>query len=192
MKRFIISLLAILSALTSYAQEHMTFKGVPIDGTLDAYVANMKKAGFTYLGTQDGVAMLQGDFAGYRGCTIGVITLKSIDLVNRITVLFDSQETWSNLYGNYSSLKEMLTTKYGKHSECVEKFEGYTQPRDDNGRMHELLMDRCKYYTIWETDKGSIELDLIKGEFGNEGMVRLTYWDKTNTSSVQEKALEDL
>lgn len=190
MKRFIISLLAILSALTSYAQEHMTFKGVPIDGTLDAYVANMKKAGFTYLGTQDGVAMLQGDFAGYRNCTIGVITLKSLDVVNRITVLFDAHETWGNLYGNYTSLKEMLTTKYGKHSECREMFQG-SQPDDDNSRMHALHFDRCKYYTIWETDKGSIELDIAKKEYDG-GMVRLTYWDKANTTSVQEKALEDL
>ena len=191
MKKFYISLIALLVVISSYAQEHLTFKGVPIDGTLDAYVANMKKAGFVYLGTQDGVAMLQGDFAGFRNCTIGVITLKSIDIVNRITVLFDTQDTWSNLYGNYSTLKEMLTKKYGKHSECVERFEGYPEPKDDNSRMHCVRFDRCKYYTIWETEKGSIELDISKKEYDG-GIVRLTYWDKANTTSVQEKALEDL
>jgi hypothetical protein len=191
MKRFIISLLAILSALTSYAQEHMTFKGVPIDGTLDAYVANMKKAGFTYLGTQDGVAMLQGDFAGYRNCTIGVVTLKSIDVVNKIVVIFDGHDTWSNLYGNYSSLKDMLTTKYGKHNLCTEKFDGTSNPSDDSDRMHALNMERCKYFTVWETEKGSIELEIRKENWGT-GRVTLSYWDKANTTSVQEKALEDL
>ena len=45
-------------------QEHLTFKGVPIDGTLSEYVAKMKSAGFKYLGEQDGTAILQGDFAG--------------------------------------------------------------------------------------------------------------------------------
>ena len=191
MKKLLISLFVILYTTIGQAQEHLTFKGVPIDGTLDTYVANMKKAGFTFIGEDDGIAMLQGDFAGYRNCTIGVVTLKSIDIVNRISVLFDSHQDWNNIYVNYSSLKEMLTTKYGKYADCVEKFEGYSQPRDDNGKMHELTMDRCKFYTIWKTDKGNIELEIIKGNLGG-GMVRLSYWDKINTMSVQEKAMDDL
>lgn len=191
MKKLLISLFVILYTTIGQAQEHLTFKGVPIDGTLDTYVANMKKAGFTFIGEDDGIAMLRGDFAGYRNCTIGVVTLKSIDIVNRISVLFDSHQDWNNIYVNYSSLKEMLTTKYGKYADCVEKFEGYSQPRDDNGKMHELTMDRCKFYTIWKTDKGSIELEIIKGNLGG-GMVRLSYWDKINTMSVQEKAMDDL
>lgn len=191
MKKLLISLFVILYTTIGQAQEHLTFKGVPIDGTLDTYVANMKKAGFTFIGEDDGIALLRGDFAGYRNCTIGVVTLKSIDIVNRISVLFDSHQDWNNIYVNYSSLKEMLTTKYGKYADCVEKFEGYSEPRDDNGKMHELTMDRCKFYTIWETDKGSIELEIIKGNLGG-GMVRLTYWDNINTMSVQEKAMDDL
>ena len=191
MKKLLISLFVILYTTIGQAQEHLTFKGVPIDGTLDTYVANMKKAGFTFIGEDDGIAMLRGDFAGYRNCTIGVVTLKSIDIVNRISVLFDSHQDWNNIYVNYSSLKEMLTTKYGKYADCVEKFEGYSQPRDDNGKMHELTMDRCKFYTIWKTDKGNIELEIIKGNLGG-GMVRLTYWDNINTMSVQEKAMDDL
>ena len=191
MKKLLISLFVILYTTIGQAQEHLTFKGVPIDGTLDTYVANMKKAGFTFIREDDGIAMLRGDFAGYRNCTIGVVTLKSIDIVNRISVLFDSHQDWNNIYVNYSSLKEMLTTKYGKYADCVEKFEGYSQPRDDNGKMHELTMDRCKFYTIWKTDKGNIELEIIKGNLGG-GMVRLSYWDKINTMSVQEKAMDDL
>lgn len=191
MKKLLISLLVILYTTIGQAQEHLTFKGVPIDGTLDTYVANMKKAGFTFIGENDGIALLRGDFAGYRNCTIGVVTLKSIDIVNRISVLFDSHQDWNNIYVNYSSLKEMLTTKYGKYADCVEKFEGYSEPRDDNGKMHELTMDRCKFYTIWKTDKGSIELEIIKGNLGG-GKVRLTYWDNINTMSVQEKAMDDL
>ena len=191
MKKLLISLFVILYTTIGQAQEHLTFKGVPIDGTLDTYVANMKKAGFTFIGEDDGIAMLRGDFAGYRNCTIGVVTLKSIDIVNRISVLFDSHQDWNNIYVNYSSLKEMLTTKYGKYADCVEKFEGYSQPRDDNSKMYELTMDRCKFYTIWKTDKGSIELEIIKGNLGG-GMVRLSYWDKINTMSVQEKAMDDL
>ena len=186
-------LFAVFFFISSYAQEHLTFKGVPLDGTLDVYVEKMKQAGFSYIGNDDGIALLQGEFAGFRNCTIGVVTLESIDVVNRISVLFDTHESWASLYGDYSLLKEMLTKKYGKHDECIEKFDTYSEPRDDRDRMYHLGMDRCKYCTGWETEKGTIELDIIKGGIlGDKGMVRLSYWDKINTELVQDKALEDL
>jgi hypothetical protein len=192
MKKLFVFLFAVFPFVTIHAQEHLVFKGVPIDGTLDAYVANMEKAGFTYLGDDDGIAVLQGDFAGFRNCKIGVVTLESMDIVNRISVLFDTHDNWSDLYDNYSSLKEMLTKKYGEYDECIEKFDGY-EPRDDGMRMVCLYRDQCKYYTIWETDKGTIELDIIKRSArGRGGAVGLHYWDRINTDLVQEKALEDL
>lgn len=128
MKKFFLVIVSILLTMTTFAQnkqesQHLSFKGVPIDGTLKAYTEAMKSAGFTYLGTQDGIALLQGDFAGYRGCTIGVATLKKLDLVSTIAVIFPDQETWSGLYSNYSFLKEMLTKKYGKPSDEAERFD---------------------------------------------------------------------
>lgn len=191
MKKILIILLITVSTISLKAQEHLTFKGVPIDGTLDTYVDNMQKAGFSFIGKQEGIALLTGDFAGHRNCTVAVITLESMDIVNKITVLFDTYQDWANMHDNYSILKDLLSTKYGKHQNCVEKFEGYIQPRDDNSRMHELSMDRCKYITTWETDKGFIELQITKGQYSG-GMVSLSYWDKINTMSIKEKALEDL
>lgn len=191
MKKVFVLLFAVFFFASSYAQEHLTFKGVPIDGTLDVCVANLRKAGFLYFTKHNGVAVLYGDFAGFKNCKIGVITPKSIDIVNRITVVFYAENnTWRNIYGTYSALKYMLTNKYGEHIECVEKFEGNSQPRDDNSRMHELRMDRCKYFTIWETNNGIIELELINSDY--DEVVRLVYWDKANTAFVQEKAMDDL
>ena len=68
MKRLIFSLLFVSTIFISSAQdksEHLSFKGVPIDGTLNEYVSKMKAAGFSYLGTQEGAASLLGDFAGF-------------------------------------------------------------------------------------------------------------------------------
>ena len=48
----------------------------------------MKAAGFSYLGTQDGTAILQGDFAGFKSCTVGVSTLKAVNVVSTIGVIF--------------------------------------------------------------------------------------------------------
>lgn len=104
---------------TSYIQR------CTIDGTLNEYVTKMKQAGFTHIGTQDGTAILKGDFAGFKGCTIGVATLKTTNKVNTIGVIFPEQDDWDSLENNYTHLKSMLTEKYGEPSDCVETFQGY-------------------------------------------------------------------
>lgn len=69
-KFFSFLILAFVTSAIALAQndsEHMTFKGIPIDGALNEFVAKMKQAGFTYIVTQDGIAVFQGDFAGRKG-----------------------------------------------------------------------------------------------------------------------------
>ena len=173
------------------SSSHLTFKGVPIDGTLDEYVLKMKKAGFTHIGTKEGVAMLKGDFAGYKNCIIGVSTLKQKDLVSKVAVIFPESETWSSLSNNYFSLKEMLAEKYGKPSDCVEKFQSSIQPREDNSKMHEVKFDNCKYYTIYETDNGSINLS-IEHDGVSRCFVTLGYLDQINGEEIKNEALKDL
>lgn len=192
-KTFLSLIFMIIIVLSSYAQssEHLKFKGVPIDGTLNEYVSKMKQAGFQLVGTDDGVALLEGEFAGYRGCLIAVSTLNSVNVVNTIGVVFPACEDWSSLEGNYEHLKSMLTTKYGEPADVVEKFQGYSTPRTNNDKLHELLMDRCTWYTIFETENGDIQLSLEKGDYG-EYFVLLKYFDKINTEAVRSAAMEDL
>lgn len=191
MKTFFLTMFFALTTTLIYAQssEHLSFKGVPIDGTLNEYVAKMKQSGFTMLGTEDGIAMLKGDFASYKGCIIGVSTLNGKDLVSKITVIFPSYESWSLLASNYFNLKEMLTEKYGQPSESIEKFSTYT-PDDDGSKMTQVHLDACKYVTTYETDKGSIRLS-IKGDI-SDAFVMLEYFDKINSNIIREKAKGDL
>ena len=193
MKTFFLTLIFTLTTMLTFAQksEHLTFKGVPIDGTLNEYVSKMKQNGFTHLGTEDGTAILNGDFAGYKDCYVGVSTLKQNDLVNKIAVIFPDNDTWSTLSGNYFDLKKMLTEKYGEPSDVVEKFDTYSQPRDDKSRMYQVGMDRCKYYSIWQTDKGEIQLS-IEHESVIKYFVRLGYFDKINNEIIKAKAIDDL
>lgn len=194
MKKIFFPLFFIIISLVSFAQndsEHMTFKGVPIDGTLSEYIQKMKQKGFIHIGTEDGVAMLTGDFAAYKNCFVGVATLKQKDLVSKITVVFAPCDTWSTLASNYFSLKEMLTKKYGKSLECVEKFQSDLQPKDDNAKMYEVEFDRCKYYTIWQTEKGNIELS-ISHTGVTSCFVKLAYFDKINGEIIEAEAMDDL
>src|SRR5438045_7755766 len=92
MKKTLIALFLSFTCCISFAQtnadssKHLAFKGVPLDGPLDQYVSKMKQNGFKHLSTKDGIAMLQGDFAGYKDCHVGVSTLKQNDLVYKIGV----------------------------------------------------------------------------------------------------------
>lgn len=191
----IISLVALMfcciASIAQNSNEHLTFKGVPIDGSLNKYVSKMKSAGFSYIADQDGTAILQGDFAGFKGCLIVVSTLKSSDVVNTIGVIFPENDDWSSLEENYQQLKKMLTEKYGKPSQCVEEFQGYGLPSDNNEKLHRLKMDRCTYVTVFETPKGDIQLSMEHQRLSS-CFVRLQYWDKINTDAVKAKAMDDL
>ena len=134
--------------------DHLSFKGVPIDGTLDEYVLKMKKSGFMHSGTQDGLAILKGDFASYKNCTVEVSTFIPKDLVNKIIVMFPNVDNWTSLSSNYFNLKEMLTEKYGQPSDFTEKFDSYSQSIDNGWKMREVTRDRCKYFSSWQTEKG--------------------------------------
>lgn len=197
MKAILTTLFFAIAVITSFAQdktdttEHMAFKGVPIDGSLNEYVLKMKESGFTHITTENGVAMLKGDFAAYKDCIVGVATLKQIDLVSKITVIFPESDTWSSLSSNYYNLKELLTEKYGEPSEFIEKFDTYPQPKDDNSKMHEVGMNRCKYYTAYETENGSIQLSIENDGF-SISFVRLSYYDKINSKIIRAKAIDDL
>jgi hypothetical protein len=195
MKSFI-TLIFTLAVAISFGQvkpdssKHLSFKGVPIDGTLTEYVAKMKESGFTHKSTKDGTAILEGDFAAYKNCTVGVSTLTQKDLVSKIVVNFPACETWSSLSSNYFNLKELLTEKYGKPSKSIEEFQSYT-PDDDGYKISKVKMDACKYHTTFETKKGTIQL-AIGNIKSRSCFVTLAYFDKINSESIKKQALDDL
>ena len=179
------ALLLLLMVFTTFSlksqsttSKHLAFKGVPIDGTLNEYVTKMKAAGFKLEGVEDGLALFTGDFAAYKDCMIGVRTLDGMDLVNKVTVIFPDVNTWSRLESNYSDLKELLTIKYGEPDRVNEEFEGTLPPRDDSSKMHELVMERCKYWSSFELENGIIQVSI---EYSGNAFVMLAYWDKINS-----------
>ena len=192
MKKVFLLLTCLLFAGATFAQQHLSFKGVPLDGTLKAYTDAMVKAGFRYEGTQDGVALLSGDFAGYKNCIVGVSTLKNCDVVNHIAVLFPDRDTWSSLLGDYEHLKEMLTEKYGTPSDSQEKFTGYVGDNHNGLIMHALKAGEYVWYTTFTTELGDIELTIMSGTEYDTGCVRLSYYDKANSDKVRKAAMDDL
>ena len=190
----IILLMFVFLASVSYAQgtsEHMTFKGIPIDGSLSSFVSKMKSENFVHIGTQDGVAIFQGDFAGYKNCEVGILSLKETNVVNTVVVLFPECSDWPSIEQNYSIIKDMLSEKYGDPVNCVEEFQGYSKPQSDNDKWYKLVSKLCTYYSYFETEKGDISIEMFSGDYMT-CRVKLQYWDKINTNAVRDNAMDDL
>ncbi len=195
MKKIILALVLVCITVLSFAQlagdsaTHLTFKGVAIDGTLSAYVLNMKLVGFDKRSAENGTAKLEGEFAGYKGCLLEVSTLKQKDLVSKVAVMFPVVDTWPAIWENYSSVKELLKEKYGQPANEVEKFETPFEPADSD-KMHYVESGRITYRTRFERVNGSIEISISTSKAG--GFVQLTYYDKINSAVMKANALSDL
>ena len=190
MKRLFLFFVVLCVSHFMMGQEHMKFKGVEIDGSLSEMVTKLKAKGFTYLGAEDGIAILQGDFAGYRDCQIIVMTIKEIGIVNAIGVAFPEVEEWSLLERNYDGLKSMLIEKYGEPMRVIEKFQSDYVPNNSLKWLN-LMSDECTWFSVFETDKGDIELFIQKVKCGKAAVI-LKYYDKANTDVVRASAMDDL
>ena len=197
MKKIFCTLFFAVVGLTSFAQsksdssKHLSFKGVPINGTLAEYVSKMTMSGFTLTESENGISILQGDFASYKSCIVEVSTLKTKDLVSKIAVRFPDGETWAILSIMYFNLKEMLTQKYGNPSDTSETFQSHSQPESDLLKMSYVSSDKCKYHTTYETEKGSIYLSIEHDQL-LKCFVKLVYFDKINSETIKKQALDDL
>lgn len=190
---FMAFIIPVIAQDTEKASEHLTFKAVPIDGTLEEFVSKMKSVGFDVVGinVKEQIAILKGDFAGYKSCVVTVHTLKQKDLVSKIGVTFPKCETWSALSSNYFNLKQLLTVKYGQPTRSIEKWDSFVDPRDDDDRMYEVGSDNCKYATTFETENGRI-LVKIDHEARYRYFVTMQYIDSINSKIIRAKAIDDL
>lgn len=170
---------------------HMKFRGVPIDGSLDLFVKRMQRKGFDVVNKKGLSAVMRGDFADYTNCLLYVETLDGKDLVARIVVAFPVRDKWEYLHGDYKRLKDMLSQKYGKPYQCTEKFQNnYSLPMDDGDKLQYVKMDRCKYESLFRSDKGEVVLKITQENL--DCRVALAYKDKLNGEAVRRHAIEDL
>ena len=186
MKKLFFTMLLCVISISVSAQEHLTFKGIPIDGSLTSFVEKLKVNGFKqdYVGSDS--AIMKGDFGG-NVCVIAIYATKISKKVHSIGVVVKESNSWYTLKSTYEEYKSSLTLKYGK-GDSVEYF---LSPYEagDGYEMSALRRDKCIYRTKFETLKGDIMLAICDIEGG--GNVILCYSDKANSelSKAEEKSL---
>lgn len=159
----------------AYSQQHMTFQGIPIAGTLDSMIISLKSKGFNLdkcLEEYD-AAIMNGNFAGKQAELYILRTHKSKQ-VWKIAVYFEENESWYSLKREYYEYKEAYKTKYGKPTDS---FEYFVDPyyEGDGYELQALRLDKCTYLSVWELETGSIGVQL-----NDSGRLTLGYEDKIN------------
>lgn len=159
MRKLLFTFAFALMAMATFAQgDHMTFKGIPMQGPLNAFVQKLKSKGFTLVKTEQGAAALKGKFATFNDCLVLVHAEKNN--VSSVAVLLPVQKTWNGITNRYYTLVDMLTEKYGT-PETIEEFSD-RDPGDDFSRFHAILNDECKYASKFKTQNGSIIISMIE------------------------------
>lgn len=93
------------TSTTSSSTTPLSFKGIPITGSLSTFGNSLVNAGFKK--SLDGT--YTGDFAGYSGCKVTPVG----NPVQEVRVDFPVISDWNNLEKAYDSLQASLTQKYG-------------------------------------------------------------------------------
>lgn len=189
-KAFFIAFLSLLCCVSSvFSQGHLTFKGIPIDGSLASFTTKMKAKGFSSVEVQADGAMYKGTFAGMSDSYITAFASNGI--VTTVIVHFPTMTAWSILESKYFELKSMLSQKYGEPTRYSEYFQSpYDNESSDSDKMIGTQFDHCKYCSIFEVALGQIELHITHND--RDCYVMLKYFDKVNYSKKESSAYDDL
>lgn len=189
MKQIFFTLITLCFALNSFAEEHLTFKGIPIEGSMTSFCQKLKSKGLKQVGTDNNATFFVGDFTG-RNATIGVRATDDGKNVFSVVVLFDPSEEWNTLVDTYDYYKELYTRKYGEPKASVEK--NPTHSDSNNSKMYELYQGTVTWASVWEVTGGDIEISIEKSEEVYTGMVLIRYRDKQNVENKIQNDLDEI
>lgn len=189
MKRIIFTLTMLFATVNLMAQEHLSFRGIPIEGSIKEFCKKLEAKGFTSMGSEQNIEVFIGDFTG-REATIGVAATNDGENVFSVVVFFDSCGEWNTLVNTYEYYKDLYTRKYGKPAMTQEK----NPARIDTNAalMSEVDNGRAVYGSKWEVTGGDIELSIEKSSKLFEGMVIIRYRDAQNVEAKIQRDLEDI
>lgn len=189
MKKFIIVLTAFFAAINVMAQEHLSFKGIPIEGSMTEFCKKLKTKGFVSIGQENNITLFSGDFTG-REATVGVTATDDGNNVFAVVVLFDPSGEWNTLVNTYDYYKKLYTRKYGKPT--ISRENNPARSDSNTALMAEVYQGTVVYGSAWEVTGGDIQLSIEKSSGIYEGMVTIRYRDSQNVEAKIQSDLDDI
>ncbi len=189
MRKFLITLTVLFATINIIAQEHLTFKGIPIEGSMTEFCQKLKRKGFTSIGHENNITLFTGDFTG-RKATVGVTATDDGRNVFAVVVFFDPSGEWNTLVNTYDYYKDLYTRKYGKPAISKEKNPALSD--SNTALMAEVHQGTVVYGSAWEVKGGDIQLSIEKTSGVYEGMVMIRYRDSQNVENKIKNDLDDI
>ena len=189
MKKIITSIICAVFMVSAFAQEHLEFKGIPLDGKASDYIKKLTNAGFKYAGKEDGDEIFTGTFTG-KECTVFIESTPITNTVHSAYVILKQQRDWATLMTDYATLKKGLTAKYGEPSECKEEFRSPYKEGDGSEYMA-FKGGYADWYSYYKTPLGKINL-YIREQNASYMTVIVNYVDDKNSEKSIKELTEDL
>ena len=185
-----------------FSKEHLKFKGLEIDGSLDEFFKNLKKEipdldGYVL----DFAAIFKGTFAGTRGC-IFVISPNSDNNVKDVMIQFPASDNWGMIKKEYEELCSNMTLKYG---EPMATSNDYLEPyiEGDGKEINGIIQGQIKLCQVFGLTNGYIQVCIMKATSydyvfpetareGNNIAVAIDYHDYKNSMVDNRAKYDDL
>ena len=189
MKRISVTLMLLFAVICVMAQEHLSFKGIPIEGSMTTFCQKLKAKGFTSIGRDNNITLFTGDFTG-RKATVGVTATDDGKNVFAVIVFFDPSGEWKTLVNTYAYYKDLYTRKYGEPT--ISKENNPARSDSNTALMAEVHQGTVVYGSAWEVTGGDIQLLIEKTSGIYEGMVMIRYRDSQNVEAKIKNDLDDI
>lgn len=189
MKKIIFFFLLSIFSYACSAQGHLSFKGIPMEGSMISFCQKLKAKGFTSIGRDNNLILFSGDFTGRRA-TIGVTASDDGKNVFAVLVSFEPSGEWNILVSTYDYYKNVYIRKYGEPT--VSKENNPSHSDSNTALMAEVYQGTVVYGSVWEVPGGNIELSIEKSSGVYEGVVMIRYRDSQNVEVKIQSDLNDI
>lgn len=175
MKKIITALMLLMLSVpmlrSQSSEEHLKFKGIPITGSKENFVKELKKQGFKSSDIDN--IVFEGVFA-QRDCYIVIHTTPITKQVHHIIVAFDDFDNWNEFKNKFDELEKQLYLKYKVKPQSVKEF-SYPYEEGDGYEMSAIRNDKIEYSSFFKLENGYILLKICNYE--GIPMLRLSYLD---------------
>ena len=144
------------STTSTSSSTPLSFKGIPMTGTLSAFGQELARAGFR----SNGNGTYTGDFAGYSGCKI---TPSGNNPVQEVRVDFPVISDWNALEKAYDDLQASLTQKYGMEPKVNRNLAVYELPNGTISLDADVANQSTWHVILTYSNNPSITLNTTSG-----------------------------
>ena len=190
MKRILFTAVAVLMAISLYAQDaHLKFKGIPIDGNYKEFAQKLIQKDFKQIEVSNDGIVLKGNFMATPGVMVVVYPDPTSKAVSMVSAMIETGDSWAQIEGKYYDVIETYKEKYGEPTEHVEEFttEVYNS---DSWRKNALQDGQCNYKTYWETEGGRIVISPTYFNFNY--YIVCAYVDEQNVKALRKTIIDDI